>query len=72
MYPMWLQRYTYRVFQTIQMKPILLCVLPEPANLGSTKTALKLKYEILIGLQTYNSMYGAGYKLEKLKKKPMI
>ena len=57
------QRYTYRVLQTIQMKLIVLCVWAEPAVLGSTKTALKFKYEIKIG--TYNSMYGAGYKLEK-------
>ena len=41
-----LQRYTYRVLQTIQMKLILLCVWAEPAVLGSTKTALKFKYEI--------------------------
>ena len=40
------QRYTYRVLQTIQMKLILLCVCAEPAVLGSTKTALKFKYEI--------------------------
>ena len=40
------QRYTYRVLQTIQMKLILLCVLAEPAVLGSTRTALKFKYEI--------------------------
>ena len=40
------QRYKYRVLQTIQMKLILLCVLAEPAVLGSTKTALKFKYEI--------------------------
>ena len=40
------QRYTYRVHQTIQMKLILLCVWAEPAILGSTKTALKFKYEI--------------------------
>ena len=39
------QRYTYRVLQTIQMKLILLCVWAEPAVLGSTKTALKFKYE---------------------------
>ena len=43
------QRYTYRVLQTIQMKLILLCVWAEPAVLGSTKTALKFKYEIQIG-----------------------
>ena len=43
------QRYTYRVLQTIQMKRILLCVWAEPAVLGITKTALKFKYEILIG-----------------------
>jgi hypothetical protein len=43
------QRYTYRVLQTIQMKLILLCVWAEPAILGSTKTALKFKYEKLIG-----------------------
>ena len=60
------QRYTHRVLQTIQMKLILLCVWAEQAVLGSTKTALKFKYEI------YNSMYGAGYKLEKWKEKPMI
>ena len=41
-----LQRYTYRVLQTIQMKLIVLCVWAEPAVLGSTKTALKFKYEI--------------------------
>ena len=40
------QRYTYRVLQTIQMKLILLCVWAEAAVLGSTKTALKFKYEI--------------------------
>ena len=39
------QRYTYRVLQTNQMKLILLCVWAEPAVLGSTKTALKFKYE---------------------------
>ena len=39
------QRYTYRVLQTIQMKLILLCVWAELAVLGSTKTALKFKYE---------------------------
>ena len=43
------QRYTYRVLQTIQMKLILLCVWAEPAVCGSTKTALKFKYEIQIG-----------------------
>ena len=42
-------RYTYRVLQTIQMELILLCVWAEPAVLGSTKTALKFKYEMLIG-----------------------
>ena len=40
------QKYTYRVLQTIQMKLILLCVLAEPAVLGSTKTALKFRDEI--------------------------
>ena len=40
------QRYTYRVLQTIQMKLIRLCVWAEPAVLGSAKTALKFKYEI--------------------------
>ena len=43
------QRYTYRVLQTIQMKLILLCVWAEPVQLGSTKTALKFRYEIKIG-----------------------
>ena len=37
------QSYTYRKLQTIQMKFIILCVW---AVLGSTKIALKLKYEI--------------------------
>ena len=41
-----MQRYTYRVLQTIQMKLILLCVWAEWAVLGSAKTALKFKYEI--------------------------
>ena len=54
------------------MKIILLCVWPEWAVLGSAKTALKFKHEIQIGCHKYNSMYGAGYKLEKLKEKPMI
>ena len=43
------QRYTYRVLQTIQIKVILLCVWADLVVLGSTKTALKLKYEIQIG-----------------------
>ena len=34
-----LQRYTYRVLQTIQMKLILICVWAERAVLGSAKTA---------------------------------
>ena len=42
------QRYTYRVLQTFQMKLIFLCVWAELAVLGSTKTALKFKYEIWI------------------------
>ena len=33
-----LQRYTYRVLQTIQMQLILLCVWAEPAVLGCAKT----------------------------------
>ena len=41
-----LVRDIHRVLQTIQMKLILLCVWAEPAVLGSTKTALKFKYEI--------------------------
>ena len=44
--PPYIQRYTYKVLQTIQMKLILLCVWAEPAVFGSTKTALKFKYEI--------------------------
>ena len=42
----WRQRYTYKVLQTIQMKPILLCIWAEWAVLGSAKSALKFKYEI--------------------------
>ena len=45
--PRTVQRYTYTVLQTIQM--ILLCVWAEWAVLGSGKTALRFKYEILIG-----------------------
>ena len=41
-----MQRYTYRVLQTIQMKLTLLCVWAERAVLGRAKTALKFKYEI--------------------------
>ena len=41
-----MQRYTYRVLQTIQMKLIFLCVWAERAVLDSAKTALKFKYEI--------------------------
>ena len=41
-----IQRYTYRVLQTIQMKLILVCVWAELAVLGSAKTALKFIYEI--------------------------
>ena len=41
-----LQSYIYQVLQTIQMKLILLSVWAEPAVLGSTKTALKFKFEI--------------------------
>ena len=59
------QRYTYRVLQTIQVKLILLCVWAEPAVLGSAKAALKFKYEIKVGKHIYNSMYWAGYKLER-------
>ena len=40
------QRYTYRVLQTIQMKLMLSYVWPELAILGSTKTAQIFKYEI--------------------------
>ena len=54
------------------MKHILLFVWAEPAVLGSTKTALKFKYEIQLGYHTYNSMYGEGYKLEKWNEKLMI
>ena len=59
------QRYTYRVLRTIQMKLILLCVWADQVVLGSAKTALKFNYEILIGSNLYNSMYKAGYTLEK-------
>ena len=40
------QKYTYEVLQTIQIKPILVCVWAKPVVLGSAKTALKFKYEI--------------------------
>ena len=41
-----IQRYTYRVLQTIQLKLILSWVWAERAVLGRAKTALKFKYEI--------------------------
>ena len=41
-----IQRYTYRVLQTIQMKLIFLCVKAEPTVLGSAETAFKFKYRI--------------------------
>ena len=41
-----IQLYTYRVLQRIQMKLMLLCVWAEGAVLGKAKTALKFKYEI--------------------------
>jgi hypothetical protein len=41
-----IQRYTYRVLQTIQIKLILLWVWAERAVLGRAKTALKFNYEI--------------------------
>ena len=41
-----IQSYIYQVLQTIQMKLILVSVWAEPAVLGSTKTALKFKFEI--------------------------
>ena len=41
------QRYTYRVPQTILNETYTsMCLWAEPAVLGSTKTALKFKYEI--------------------------
>ena len=41
-----IQRYTYRVLQTIEMKLIILCVWAERTVFDSAKTALKFKYEI--------------------------
>jgi hypothetical protein len=32
---------------------------------AALKLLQKFKYEIEIGIHIYNSMYGAGYKLEK-------
>ena len=42
----YLQYFFVAVLQTIQMELILLSVWAEPAVSGSTKTALKFKYEI--------------------------
>ena len=50
------QRYTYRVLQTCQIKLILLSVWAERAVLGSAKTALKFKYEILQFLTTFTQL----------------
>jgi hypothetical protein len=47
------------------MKLILLFVWAEPAILGSTKTALKFKYEISIGYHTYNSTQDISSKSER-------
>ena len=41
-----IQRCTYRVLQTIQMKLMILCIWAERAILNRAKTALKFKYEI--------------------------
>ena len=43
------QIYTYRVLQTIQMKPILTCVWAELAVLGSVKAALNSNMKFSIG-----------------------
>ena len=43
-----MQKYTYKVLQTIQMKILFLCVWEELAGLVSAKTALKFKCEIKI------------------------
>ena len=51
------QRYTYRVLQTIQMKPTFLCVWAEQAVWGSAKTALKFKYEINCVCHSIRSMF---------------
>ena len=51
--PLPIQRYTYTVLHTIQMKLILLCVWAEPAVLSSAKTALKFIYKIQIGYYLY-------------------
>ena len=61
------QRYTYRVLQTIQVKPIfyVLCVWAERAILGSAKTALKVN-EITHDLTfycIYNQMCMPQYKV---------
>ena len=62
------QRYTYRVLQTIQMKLIILCVLAEPAVLGSAKTALKFKSETAF---TYTiRCMGQGISLKSERNKP--
>ena len=61
------QRNTYRVLQTMQRNLYFYVSGPlwaEPAVLGSTKTALKFKYE------TKNLMYRAGYNLKSERKNP--
>ena len=45
-FPTGVQRYTYGVLQTIQMKLIFLCVWAERVVLGSAKTAFNFKQEI--------------------------
>ena len=63
-----IQRYTYRVLQTTQMKLTISCVWAEQAILGSAQIALKFKYDVWIGNHIYNLIYVAGYKLEKWTK----
>ena len=49
----YVQRYTYRVLQTIQIELILLCIWAKLAVLDSARIDLKLKYEIQVGYYTY-------------------
>ena len=66
-----LQKYTYRVLQTIQMKLIVLCVWAEPAVLGSAKTALKFKYKIQKGYYSYTiQCMGQDISLKSERKNP--
>ena len=60
------QRYTYRVFQTIETKLILICVWAERAVLGTAKTAWEITQDLNHDLTfycTHNQLCVPQYKV---------